>query len=179
MTSETDMTDPKNQKHAGREREDLTGEHKTGDLGQVVFTILFLGIWISDSFFFHYSTFLNQYVPLFIRIPLAVILLALGGYLAGRGLSVVFGEVRDTPGVIRKSVFNIVRHPIYLGELLLYLGLLMISISILASLVCLAAFLFLHFISRHEEKLLLERFGKEYQQYMKEVPMWIPRFRKK
>jgi protein-S-isoprenylcysteine O-methyltransferase Ste14 len=39
------------------------------------------------------------------------------------------------------------------------------------------AFLFLHFISRFEEKLLLDRFGEEYEQYMREVPMWIPRLR--
>jgi protein-S-isoprenylcysteine O-methyltransferase Ste14 len=34
--------------------------------------------------------------------------------------------------------------------------------------------IFLHYISRYEEKLLLARFGEEYEQYMREVPMWIP-----
>ena len=37
----------------------------------------------------------------------------------------------------------------------------------------------LHYISRHEEKLLLSRFGDEYAQYMREVGMWFPRIRKK
>ncbi len=38
---------------------------------------------------------------------------------------------------------------------------------------------FLHYISRYEERLLLVRFGEEYEQYIQEVPMWIPRLRKR
>ena len=94
-------------------------------------------------------------------------------------MSIVFGEKRDKPCVIRKSVFNVVRHPIYLSEILLYLGLLMLSISMAAAVVWVVAIGFLHDISRYEEKLLLERFGAEYEQYMREVPMWIPWFRRR
>jgi len=39
--------------------------------------------------------------------------------------------------------------------------------------------LFLHYISKYEEKLLLSRFGEDYTKYMKEVPMWLPRFWKR
>jgi hypothetical protein len=34
------------------QRDDLTGEHPFGDAGQIIFALLFLGIWIADSFFF-------------------------------------------------------------------------------------------------------------------------------
>jgi protein-S-isoprenylcysteine O-methyltransferase Ste14 len=132
---------------------------------------------VVDSFFLRYTTFLNDIVPVWVRIPLPVVLLALAAYLARTGLSIVFGERRETPGVIRKGVFGAVRHPVYLGEILLYLGLLMLSISLAAAVVWLAAVAFLHRISRHEEKLLLERFGAEYEQYMRDVPMWMPRLR--
>ena len=47
--------------------------------------------------------------------------------------------------------------------------------TLLAELVCGVAVLFLHHISRYEERLLLARFGEAYAQYMEEVPMWIPR----
>jgi len=107
------------------------------------------------------------------------VLLAISGYLAQTGLSIVFDEKRDTPSVIRKSVFNIVRHPIYLSEIMLYCGLLLLSISLAAFVVLLMAIAFLHYISRFEEKLLLARFGEEYRKYMQEVPMWIPRLRKR
>jgi protein-S-isoprenylcysteine O-methyltransferase Ste14 len=159
-------------------RDDLTGEHSLGDAGQVILALLFAGVWIADSFFLHYTTFLNSFIPPWVRIPIGLILLALAAYLAKVGLAVVFGEQRETPGVIRKSVFNIVRHPIYLSEILLYLGLLMLSVSLAAAVVWLAAIGFLHYISRHEEKLLLDRFGDAYRQYMQEVPMWFPWLKK-
>jgi len=166
-------------KKAHKHREDLTGEHKVGDAGQLAFAILFFAVWIVDSFFLKYTTIFDQYVPLYVKIPLAVIILGLSVYLAKAGLNIVFGEKRKEPGVIRKGVFGYVRHPVYLGEILLYLGLLILSISLAAAAVWIAASVFLHFISRYEEKLLVERFGVEYEKYMKEVRMWIPRIWKK
>ena len=164
---------------AQQQRDDLTGEHAVGDAGQMVLACLFAVTWILDTFFLKYTTFLNHYVPPGIRIPLGVILFVLSGYLAKTGLSIVFGEQRERPGVIRKGVFNVVRHPIYLSEIWLYLGFLMLSISLAAAAVWVIAILFLHCISRYEERLLLARFGEEYEQYMREVPMWIPRLRKR
>jgi len=160
-------------------REDLTGEHTVGDAGQAILACLFFIIWIADSFFFHYTTMLNQYVTVYIRIPLGIIFILISGYLALRGMSIVFGEKREPPVVIRKSVFGIVRHPIYLSEILLYLGLIILSISIAAIGLWIIAIVFLHYISRHEEKLLIARFGDEYKQYIRDVPMWIPHLQRK
>ena len=176
---ENDMSHQNTKKKAQHQRDDLTGEHVVGDAGQIALACLFAVTWIADSFFFKYTTFLNQYVPLEVRILFGVVLLVLSGYLAKTGLSIVFGEEREKPGVIRKSVFNVTRHPVYLSEILFYPGILMLYISLAAAVVWIIAIGFLHYISRFEEKLLLARFGEEYEQYMHEVPMWIPRFRKR
>ncbi len=157
---------------------DLTGEHRFGDRGQIIFACLFAATWVSDSFFLNYSTFPTQYMVLSIRLPVGITLLALAGYLAGKGLHIVFGEKRHKPSVIQNGIFNIVRHPIYLSEILIYLGLLVLNMSLAAFGVWIAATIFLHYISRHEEKLLVDRFGEEYKQYMRRVPMWIPRIRR-
>ena len=162
-----------------KNRDDLTGEHTLGDAGQIILVFLFCTVWILDTFVFRYTTFLNHHVSPIIRIFLGIMILVPSAILAKRGISIVFGEKRDTPGVIRKGIFNLVRHPIYLSEILLYFGLLILSISLAAAVVWILAIGVLHYISRHEEKLLLERFGIEYEQYIKEVPMWIPRLRKK
>ena len=167
------------QKKAEQQRDDLTGEHAVGDVGQIVLACLFAATWIADTFFFRYTTFLNPYLPLVVRVPLVVSLLALSGYLARTGLSIVFGQEREEPGVIRKSVFNVVRHPVYLSEILLYLGFLILSISLAAVVVWVIAIRFLHYISRYEERMLLARFGQEYEEYIREVPMWIPRLWKR
>ena len=103
----------------------------------------------------------------------------LSAYLAMTGLYIVFIEKREEPVVNRKGVFGFVRHPIYLSEILLYLGFFMFSLSLVALCVLIMAGLFLHFLSRYEEKLLLARFGASYRKYMQEVGMWIPRFWRK
>jgi len=157
---------------AHRHRDNLTGEHRLGDIGQLVLYCLFMASWISDMMF-NYSNFLNEHVPTVIKIPIGVMLLLVSAYLATTGLHIVFGS-NEQQGVIRKGVFRFVRHPIYLSEMLLYFGLLLIHISLGAACVMTAAAFFLHYISRHEEKLLLTRFPDEYRQYMKEVPMWFP-----
>ena len=173
------MAHKEKHKKTHHHHENLTGEYFAGDAGQLILALLFAAIWIADSFFLEYTTFLNQYIPPVIRISFGVFFLALSGYMAKTGLSIVFGENRENPGVIRESVFNIVRHPIYLSEILLYFGLLILNISLAAAVVWIIGIAFLHYISKYEESLLLARFGKEYEQYMKEVPMWIPRLRKR
>lgn len=155
----------------------MVGEHPWGDAGQIIFAILFLVIWIGDTLL-GFTTFLNGVVPLAVRIPMAAVLLVVAGLLAHVSLRIVFGETRETPHVIRKSVFNIVRHPMYLSEVLLYVGLLLASLSLAASAVLVITTAFLHYISRHEERQLVARFGDAYRQYMHDVPMWIPRARK-
>jgi protein-S-isoprenylcysteine O-methyltransferase Ste14 len=134
------------QKKAHRHRDDLAGEHSMGDAGQLLLACLFAATWIADTFLLKYTTFLNQYVSIAARIPIGVVLLILSSYLARAGLAIVFGEERKKPGVIKKGVFSLIRHPIYLGEILLYLGLLMLSISLAAAVVWIVAIAFLRYI---------------------------------
>ncbi|MDD5603530.1 MAG: hypothetical protein PHG48_05520 [Eubacteriales bacterium] len=61
-----------------------------------------------------------------------------------------------------------------LCEILLYFGLLVMSISLVAASIWFIAIIFLYLLSRYEEKLLLARFGSEYERYMKEIPMFLP-----
>ena len=171
------------EKISGRKRHDnrpdLAGEHLLGDLGQLILLLIFFTAWIIDSFFLKYSSFILKNIPLFIKIPISIIILFSSGYLAKKGLNIVFDEVREEPGVIRKGVFGIVRHPIYLGSILLYLGFITLTFSIISTIIWIFIIAFYCFIAKHEEKLLLGKFGKDYEEYMREVPMLIPRIRRK
>ena len=155
-------------------RDDLIGEHAMGDLGQIVFCVLFLATWIADTFFLQYTIFLNTLIPYAIRGFFGGLLLIASGYFSLNGLKLVFSERREPPDVISEGVFSIVRHPIYFGEILFYVGLLCLSISIAALLVLIAAVFFLVFISQYEENLLMDRFGDQYSLYMQDVPMLFP-----
>ncbi len=170
------MFNLKNHEH----REDLAGEYAFGDAGQAILLILFLAVWITDAFIFKYSTLLNNYIPFYtVRLPLGIILMIIAVYLAWNGVRIIFGKVRETPVVIKEGIYGIVRHPIYLSEILFYLSLSAFIISLAALALWIVAVWFLYYISRFEEKLLLDRFGDDYRQYMKDVPMYFPRIIKK
>lgn len=161
-------------KHTGHD--DLVGEHPWGDTGQIICLIIFLGIWILDSFVFKFSTFLANYIPVYIRITLGALVLGYSGWMARAGLKIVFGEKREKSEVIKKGVFSKVRHPIYLGAILLYLGLIFFTFSLLS----LGFWLFIIipfyiWISKYEEKILANHFGDKYLDYKKKVPMLFPR----
>lgn len=164
----------KSQAKLHRNRPDLTGEHKFTDPGQLVLLIIFLTVWILDSFVFKYSSFLTENLHwCFYTVP-GVIILFIALYLAWSGMKMVFGEVRENPGVFTEGVFSVVRHPIYLGAILSLLGMLILTLSILSFFIWLMVVIFYYYVSRFEEKLLLARFGKEYEDYIQKVPMLFP-----
>ena len=164
-----------NRESRPRHRDDLVGEHPFGDTGQLILLIVFLAVWILDSFILRLSIFFAQHVSLFIRVPLGTAFLFFGGYLAQQGMKVVFGEARAVPELFEKGVFKIVRHPVYLGCILFYIALVVFTLSILAAVICGTIIVFYHYIAKYEERLLLAKFGSEYEEYMNSVPMWIPR----
>ena len=90
-------------------------------------------------------------------------------------MQLVFGKNAQAAGVIRKGIFRFIRHPMYLGEILLYLGLLFVNFSLAAAVSLILVSMFLYYICRYEEKFLLDKYDDEYSQYIKEVGMWFPR----
>jgi protein-S-isoprenylcysteine O-methyltransferase Ste14 len=155
-------------------RDSLVGEYVYGDIGQLVFLIIFLMVWIADSFIFRYSTFLTRYISNFIRVPIALVIFFVSGLLAKDGLNMVFGKKREEPHMITTGAFSFVRHPIYLALILLYLGFILLSLSLLSILVWILIIIFYYMISRYEEKLLIKAFGSAYSEYMRKVPMFLP-----
>ena len=160
-------------------RPDLVGEHRLGDMGQLISLVVFLLVYIGDGFIFKFSVFLNESISLAIRIPVAVIAFAVSFYLVKKSKSIIFDEKREQPELIRKGIYNTLRHPMYVSEIWLYFALLCLNISLLAAGVWVLIMIFLYSICRYEEKILIEHFGDEYRQYMKDVPMWFPRLWKR
>ena len=97
------------------------GEHPLGDAGQLILFGLFLVIWILDSFILHRSTFLADRIPLVIRLIILAAALAAAFYLFKSGHVVVSGGQRPTT-VVSTGAFRYVRHPLYLGSILIYFG---------------------------------------------------------
>jgi protein-S-isoprenylcysteine O-methyltransferase Ste14 len=73
--------------------------------------------------------------------------------------------------------FALVRNPLYLGNILLWLGFALSArlLWLAPGIVVLLGFEY-HAIVRWEETLLSERLGDSYRRYLERVPRWIPSF---
>ena len=149
-----------------------SGEHPFGDAGQLILLAVFLVIWAADSFFLHASTFLSDYLPLWIRLLILGVALVVALLLFKSGHVVV--EHRERPeGVMVTGAFRYVRHPLYLASMLTYLGLAVSTMSILCFVLLVPIFVFHNYIASYEERLLEEKFGEEYRRYKKRTRKWI------
>ena len=150
------------------------GEHPLGDAGQLIFLALFLVVWIGDSFFLRKSTFLGNSVPLYIRLVIMVFSLMTAALLFRSGHLVVSHEHRPTD-VVSTGAFRYVRHPLYLGCILFYLGLAVSTVSLFSFALLVLIFVFYNYIAGYEEELLVQRFGERYNSYKKSTGKWAPR----
>jgi len=149
------------------------GEHPFGDSGQLVLLILFLLIWVVDSFLLKISTFLSDDISLYIRLIIFVLILVTAVYLIRSGHAVVSHGQRPS-GVVATGAFRYVRHPLYLGSIMFYLGLAVATASLFSLVLVVLIFIFYNFIASYEEKLLEDRFHEEYRNYQKRTGKWLP-----
>ncbi|MEJ2069511.1 MAG: isoprenylcysteine carboxylmethyltransferase family protein [Syntrophobacterales bacterium] len=149
------------------------GEHPYGDAGQLILLGLFLVVWVGDSFFVQSSTFLANYVPLFLRLIILVLSLAAAFALVRSGHVVVSHGERST-AVVSTGAFQYVRHPLYLGCLLFYFGLACATASLWSLALLVGIFLFYNYIAGYEEELLEARFGESYRTYKEKTGKWLP-----
>lgn len=117
----------------------------------------------------------------------ALILLALGGGIAVISLShynmgefMGFQQLQQTKAALNYSALNttglnaIVRHPLYLGTILLLLGLFLFYPKMSSLLFLASVLVYLPLGIYFEEKKLRRQFGKAYADYAKRVKCLIP-----
>lgn len=115
-------------------------------------------------------------------LPLA----AAGEFLRLWGVSIVGSETRVTGAVgatqlITTGPFAHVRNPLYVGNLLLYTGMGIMSYALFPWLQAVAlGYFFLQYrlIVSLEEEFLTGRFGESFERYRVAVPRFVPTFRK-
>ena len=93
-------------------------------------------------------------------------------------------ETRTTGGVggtflIISGPFAYVRNPLYVGNILLYTGLGVMSLALFPYLQIISLIFFLiqyYYIVKEEESFLVKKFGEDFENYLKKVPRFFPRF---
>jgi len=94
-------------------------------------------------------------------------------------------EGRGTPApidppkeLVAAGFYRYVRNPMYFGVLLILIGhFLWFGFWSLLAYTAFALVATHLFVTRYEEPTLKRKFGTAYEQYLKRVPRWIPRFR--
>jgi len=128
---------------------------------------------------------------LFSRPTLASILIGVAIVLAGEairfsGVSIAGSETRTTGTVggtflITSGPFAYIRNPLYVGNMLLYAGVGVMSMALFPWLLIVAVvwfYLQYYLIVTKEEEYLAARFGGDYDHYRKNVGRFIPRLTK-
>lgn len=108
-------------------------------------------------------------IQMFIGIGVVIV----GLTLVFRGWNLVYKAQREDT-LVTQGVYRYMRHPQYTGIFLALFGQL-IHWPTLPTLVLFPFIVWLYYrLARKEEMTMLEKFGKEYERYMKQAPMFFP-----
>jgi len=155
-------------------RPDLAGEHLLGDTYQLVAFFLFTAAHILDYLVFGFPQLFWGQAYFWLRVSGGIFLLPLGLWLSLYGIRIVFGEYSETPIFRKEGMFSVVRHPIYLGAILVYLAILLVTLSVAGGIVWVGTIGLYHWLAKFEEERMTQVFGEEYRTYQRQVPMWLP-----
>jgi protein-S-isoprenylcysteine O-methyltransferase Ste14 len=83
-------------------------------------------------------------------------------------------RIREDHTLIKNGIYHWIRHPVYLGLIITYIGVPVLLSSVLGFLVMLLIIPLLIHRIKLEERMLIERFGAEYEEYAEHSRKLIP-----
>ena len=120
--------------------------------------------------------------PTIISMVIGLILIVVGEYLRFWGVSYAGGETRTrnvgASSLVTQGPFAIVRNPLYIGNILMYFGISIMSNSLFPFLQIIVPAFFImqyYFIIKEEEAFLREKFADKYDDYFKSVNRFLPK----
>ena len=117
------------------------------------------------------------------NILIGFILIAIGESLRMWAVSYAGGITRTTnvgaPSLCTSGPYGYTRNPLYIGNMIIYSGVVFVagSLNILSMLIVTWSFFIIQYylIINLEQNTLIDIFGKEYKNYMNNVPIFFPR----
>lgn len=118
----------------------------------------------------------HQEAPLPLEEPSVPAILGVFLIVAGMMFRIVaLGTIHKNDFVNRTGIYSLCRHPLYLGTILMGMGLCLIASDLTTFLIVTAYFLVYYTVTiAWEERLLRYRFGGDHVQYCAETPLLIP-----
>ena len=104
----------------------------------------------------------------------ASLLFALSGFYGLKRYGKPVDDWEDTTHLITQGIFHYIRHPLYSSLILLNLGIFLKNVTLLSTIACLIATVFLVTASKVEEKENHAKFGSAYEEYMMKTKHYFP-----
>lgn len=127
--------------------------------------------WLLYFFSFHNSLFQWLVYVGWAILIIGLILIFLPMFvLRSRGRVAVNKSFIHTRNIVKSGIYSVVRHPLYLGWLLMYVAVIFFSQHWLVIFFAAAGIVSMYLICRNEDRDMIARFGRVYEDYMKSVP---------
>jgi protein-S-isoprenylcysteine O-methyltransferase Ste14 len=102
------------------------------------------------------------------------LLLALHGFRILSTIGAPEQDIENTTTLVTTGAYRYIRHPLYASLLLFGIGAFLKQISLLSGFLTLTLFSAVYMTARIEERSNQDRFGEDYDDYMKRSKMFIP-----
>jgi len=134
-------------------------------------SVIVLGLTSFDNFMLKKAGIAYlQYISIFFFVT--GIFLIISSFLSLKRIGKPTSGLEDTTIMIYKGIFKILRHPLYLGLSLVTIGFLFAYQAFTLIIIGVVAVILFYIASRIEDSYNIKKFGREYVEYMKNVPLW-------
>lgn len=129
------------------------------------------------------NTLLQLHFPYDVYVQFFGLILTVAGCLLfiwsviARGKYATSWEMLEKHKLVTWGPYRYIRHPSYLGYFLMFFGLFLIWLNLVAIFPLFAILGYIQ-ITEKEEELLIERFGDKYRRYQKQTGKFFPKLRK-
>jgi len=111
-----------------------------------------------------------QYISIIFFI--AGIFLVVSSFISLKRIGRPTSGLEDTTIMIHRGIFKILRHPLYLGLSLSTIGFLFAYQAVALIIIGIIAIILFYIASIVEDSYNVKKFGREYIEHMKKVPIW-------
>ena len=144
---------------------------------EVMLIIFFIFSWAIDIYIFkihiNYGIFLIDLLRYIGFISVFIFSL----YLIKKSSKVISPAVYNSELLLSDGIYRFIRHPMYLGILMIYLSFVILNLSLIMLFAWIIIFFVMNMMATYEERKLEEIFGQEYLKYKRTVSKWTPTFK--
>lgn len=165
--------------HSASQSRKSYSQNKIKEKGAVILFYLSFGI---PSIMYIFTDYFSISLPDLMRF-FGIAIISFGTYFfwrthneLGKNFSAIL-EIKEDHRLIQSGPYKRIRHPMYISLYISILGFFLLSSNLIVGLMPFIGFSILYLTRvRHEEEMMIKKFGKKYEEYMKITGRLFPKF---